>query len=87
MRLFAMPSHVAGQGRAAATAFGVIMTGRNVGVLFGPILKLLIGVGYIIGVLVTGIIMFAAVNTRREEFGVLKAEVDRISASSDSGRG
>jgi len=36
--LFAMPSHVAGQGRAAATAFGVIMTGRNVGVLFGPIL-------------------------------------------------
>lgn len=41
--------------------------------LFGPILKLLIGVGYLIGVLVTGIIMFAAVNARRHEFGVLKA--------------
>lgn len=42
-------------------------------VLFGPILALLIGVGYIIGVLITGIIMFAAVNARRHEFGVLKA--------------
>lgn len=42
-------------------------------VLFGPILKLLIGVGYAIGVLVTGIIMFAAVSARRREFGVLKA--------------
>lgn len=42
-------------------------------VLFGPIMKLLIGVGYVIGVLVTGIIMFAAVNARRHEFGVLKA--------------
>ena len=36
--LFAMPSRVAGQGPGAATAFGVIMTGRNVGVLFGPVL-------------------------------------------------
>ncbi len=36
--LFAMPSRVAGQGPAAATAFGVIMTGRNMGVLFGPVL-------------------------------------------------
>jgi len=36
--LFAMPSRAAGQGRAAASAFGIIMTGRNVGVLFGPIL-------------------------------------------------
>ena len=42
-------------------------------VLFGPILKLLIGVGYAIGVLVTGIIMFAAVSARRQAFGVLKA--------------
>ena len=42
-------------------------------VLFGPILKLLIGVGYVIGVLVTGILMFATVNARRHEFGVLKA--------------
>lgn len=41
--------------------------------LFGPILKLLIGVGYAIGVLVTGIIMFAAVNARRQAFGVLNA--------------
>jgi MFS family permease len=36
--LFAMPSRVAGQGRGAAAAFGVIMTGRNVGVLIGPVL-------------------------------------------------
>lgn len=36
--LFAMPSRAVGQGRAAASAFGIIMTGRNVGVLFGPIL-------------------------------------------------
>ena len=36
--LFAMPSRTAGQGRAAASAFGIIMTGRNVGVLFGPVL-------------------------------------------------
>lgn len=41
--------------------------------LFGPIMKLLIGVGYGIGVLVTGVIMFASVNSRRHEFGVLKA--------------
>lgn len=36
--LFAMPSRATGQGRAAASAFGIIMTGRNVGVLIGPIL-------------------------------------------------
>ncbi len=36
--LFAMPSRAAGRGRAAASAFGLIMTGRNVGVLIGPIL-------------------------------------------------
>jgi len=41
--------------------------------LFGPIMKLLISVGYGIGVLVTGVIMFAAVNARRHELGVLKA--------------
>lgn len=41
--------------------------------LFGPIVRLLIGVAYVIGVLVTGIIMFAAVNARRRDFGVLKA--------------
>ncbi|MEX0915089.1 MAG: ABC transporter permease, partial [Wenzhouxiangellaceae bacterium] len=38
-----------------------------------PILTLLIGVAYLIGVLVTAIILFAAVNARRQEFGVLKA--------------
>ncbi|MFQ6004464.1 MAG: ABC transporter permease [Woeseia sp.] len=42
-------------------------------VLFGPIMLLMIGVGYVIGALVTGIIMFAAVNGRRHDFGVLKA--------------
>jgi MFS family permease len=36
--LFAMPSVITGPGRAAASAFGVIMTGRNVGVLIGPVL-------------------------------------------------
>lgn len=36
--LFAMPSVVVGQGRQAAGAFGIIMTGRNIGVLVGPVL-------------------------------------------------
>lgn len=36
--LFAMPSVIAGPGGAAARAFGVIMTGRNLGVLVGPVL-------------------------------------------------
>lgn len=47
---------------------------ENLGrVLFGPILQLLIAVGYIIGVLVTSILMFASVNSRRQALGVLKA--------------
>ncbi|MFQ5958969.1 MAG: MFS transporter [Alphaproteobacteria bacterium] len=36
--LFAMPSTVMGAGRVDARAFGVVMTGRNLGVLFGPVL-------------------------------------------------
>ena len=36
--LFAMPSVIVGPGAAAARAFGVIMTGRNLGVLIGPVL-------------------------------------------------
>jgi hypothetical protein len=36
--LFAMPSVIVGQGRQAAGAFGIIMTGRNIGVLVGPVL-------------------------------------------------
>lgn len=35
--LFAMPSAIAGHGHAAASAFGIIMTGRNLGVLAGPV--------------------------------------------------
>lgn len=35
--LFAMPSALAAHGHAAATAFGTIMTGRNLGVLAGPV--------------------------------------------------
>jgi MFS family permease len=35
--LFALPSAIAGSARAA-TAFGVLMTGRNIGVLVGPVL-------------------------------------------------
>jgi MFS family permease len=36
--LFAMPMTITGQGGATASAFGIIMTGRNVGVLIGPVL-------------------------------------------------
>ncbi len=36
--LFAMPSVIVGPGGAAVRAFGVIMTGRNLGVLVGPVL-------------------------------------------------
>lgn len=36
--LFAMPSVIVGPGAGAARAFGVIMTGRNLGVLIGPVL-------------------------------------------------
>ena len=36
--LFAAPSRIAGRGQANARAFGIMMTGRNTGVLAGPIL-------------------------------------------------
>ncbi len=36
--LFAIPSLLAGSGRPPASAFGIIMTGRNLGVLVGPVL-------------------------------------------------
>ena len=36
--LFASPGAVMGRGRNTAAAFGVIMTGRNLGVLIGPVL-------------------------------------------------
>lgn len=36
--LFAMPSVVMGAGRAGPRAFGIVMTGRNLGVLIGPLL-------------------------------------------------
>jgi len=35
--LFAMPSAVMGPGRLNAGAFGIVMTGRNLGVLIGPV--------------------------------------------------
>ena len=41
--------------------------------LLGPIIGFLIAVSYISGALVTGIIMFGAVDARRRELGVLKA--------------
>jgi putative ABC transport system permease protein len=41
--------------------------------LLGPIIGLLVIAGYISGALVTGIIMFATVNGRRRNLGVLKA--------------
>jgi MFS family permease len=36
--LFALPSVLAGSGRPPASAFGILMTGRNLGVLVGPVL-------------------------------------------------
>ena len=36
--LFAVPSLLAGSGRPPASAFGIVMTGRNLGVLVGPVL-------------------------------------------------
>lgn len=36
--LFGLPSAILGPGRATADAFGILMTGRNLGVLLGPIL-------------------------------------------------
>ncbi len=41
--------------------------------LLGPIIGFLVVAGYISGALVMGIIMFATVNARRRDFGVLKA--------------
>jgi putative ABC transport system permease protein len=42
-------------------------------VMFGPVFEVLISVAYLIGVLVTAIIMFASVLARRRSFGVLRA--------------
>jgi MFS family permease len=36
--LFAMPSAILGRGHDTARAFGIVMTGRNMGVLIGPVL-------------------------------------------------
>ena len=41
--------------------------------LIGPIMGLMVIVAYVIGAILTGMIMFAAVNARRREFGTLKA--------------
>ena len=41
--------------------------------LFGPIMGVLIGAGYLIALLVVGMIMFAAVHARLRNFGVMKA--------------
>jgi len=41
--------------------------------LFGPVLGVLIGAGYIIALLVVGMIMFAAVQARLRNYGVMKA--------------
>jgi putative ABC transport system permease protein len=41
--------------------------------MFGPILDLLVGIAYLIGILVIAIIMFSAVGARRRSLGVLKA--------------
>jgi uncharacterized protein YaaW (UPF0174 family) len=36
--LFALPSVILGRGHDTARAFGIVMTGRNMGVLIGPVL-------------------------------------------------
>jgi hypothetical protein len=36
--LFALPSVILGRGQGTARAFGIIMTGRNMGILIGPVL-------------------------------------------------
>jgi ABC-type antimicrobial peptide transport system permease subunit len=41
--------------------------------LFGPVMGVLIGAGYIITLLVVGMIMFAAVHARLRNYGVMKA--------------
>jgi len=41
--------------------------------LFGPIMGVLIGAGYVIALLVVGMIMFAAVHARLRDVGVMKA--------------
>jgi putative ABC transport system permease protein len=41
--------------------------------LFGPIIGLLVGVGYVIGLLVAGLILYAEVTGRLQSFAVLKA--------------
>jgi putative ABC transport system permease protein len=41
--------------------------------LFGPVMGVLIGVGYVIALLVIGMIMFATVHARLRNFGVMKA--------------
>lgn len=41
--------------------------------LFGPVMNVLIGAGYIVTLLVVGMIMFAAVHARLRSLGVLKA--------------
>jgi len=41
--------------------------------LFGPLMGVLIGAGYVIALLVVGMIMFAAVHARLRNFGVMKA--------------
>ncbi len=42
-------------------------------IAMGPIFDVLIAVGYVIGLLVTGIIMFSATNARQRDMGVMKA--------------
>jgi putative ABC transport system permease protein len=56
-----LPTQIAGEDEALART------------LLGPIIGLLVAAGYISGALVTGIIMFATVNSRRRSLGVLKA--------------
>lgn len=47
-----------------------VAMGREV---FGSMIRLLVGIGYVAGILVVGLIVFSSVSARTREFGVLKA--------------
>ena len=77
--LFAAPGAILGQGRSAGTAFGIIMTGRSLGVLIGPILLppalIALGAWANIGPLFGGIALVAMLGALA--LGALMARLNR----------
>ena len=64
--LFAAPNAISGHGSGGSTAFGLIMTGRNLGVFAGPILVpialALVGSWSLVGPIFGGIALAAALS-------------------------